>query len=92
MKEWSELEYENYKKKYESSINNYSVFNEKLKELDKETKQNLTSLDQKLNLGYDRSLIMTSEKIQRASVYSQKVHKVLSDHEQIEQSKMHSNL
>ena len=31
IKEWSELEYENYKKKYESSINNYSVFNEKLK-------------------------------------------------------------
>lgn len=45
MRERCELEYESYKKKYESSINNYSIFYEKLKEMDRETKVNLNSLD-----------------------------------------------
>lgn len=41
--------------------------------MDQETKENLTSLDERLNLGYDRSILMTSEKIYRASIYTEKV-------------------
>jgi hypothetical protein len=32
----SELEYENYKKKYESSVNNFTIFHQKMKVIDKE--------------------------------------------------------
>lgn len=57
------MEYDSYKKKYETSLNNYSIFNEHLKKMDAEIKENLTVMDERLNLGYDRSLMMTSEKI-----------------------------
>lgn len=57
------MEYDSYKKKYETSLNNYSIFNEHLKKMDAEIKENLSVMDERLNLGYDRSLMMTSEKI-----------------------------
>ncbi len=31
VKNWCEIEYESYKKKYESSINNYSIYYEKMR-------------------------------------------------------------
>ncbi len=53
---------------------------ERLKEMDTETRVNLSMLDARLNLGYDRSMIKTCEKAQRATNYSSKVEKVKRDH------------
>lgn len=44
-----------------------------MQEFDKQTKENLTSLDRRINMGFDRSIIMTSEKVHRASIYTEKV-------------------
>lgn len=54
------IEYDHYKKKYENSLSNHHVFNEKLKEIDKEVNENLINLDERLNRGFDRSIMMTS--------------------------------
>lgn len=36
-KTWSFLEYENYKKKYETSVQNTTFYNEKVKDMERET-------------------------------------------------------
>ena len=72
-KQMSFAEYEAYKKKFESSINNTSFFMERMKENEKDTEKNLDELDYKLNRGYDRSVMHRSEKIQRASYYTEKI-------------------
>ena len=41
--------------------------------MQKEVEENLAHFDIKLNRGYDRSVVMTSEKAQRASIYTDKV-------------------
>ena len=81
-REWSHLEYENYRRKYETSVQNTSFYNEKMRvctltsisqEVEKETRENLGYLDLKLTSGWDRSVMRKVEKAQRATVYTDKV-------------------
>ena len=51
-------------------MNNFTVYNEKMAEQDRNTRENLDNLDVKLNMGFNRSVLVTSQKVQRASVYS----------------------
>lgn len=44
-KNWSFLEYENYKKKYETSVQNTTFYNDKVKDMERETQENLGQLD-----------------------------------------------
>lgn len=81
-------EYESYKKRFENSMHNTSFYMEKLKEDEKGTEKNLDELDFKLNRGFDRSTMHRSEKIQRASYYTEKMSKVKQDHDMMERQKV----
>ncbi|CDW84610.1 UNKNOWN [Stylonychia lemnae] len=71
-KQMSFQEYENYKKRFEHSLQNSSFYNDKLRDKDNETLINLGQLDNRLNQGFDRSIMHRSEKAQRASYYTEK--------------------
>eukprot|EP00347_Sterkiella_histriomuscorum_P023386 403334832 len=79
-KQLSYSEYETYKKKFETSMQNSSFYNQKMRENEMETQQNLGSLDFKLNQGFDRSIMHRSEKAQRASYYTEKIEQQKIEH------------
>lgn len=77
---WCEQEYDSYKKKYETSVCNYSILMEQIKKENRETDQQLQCLDHRLALGWDRSVIMQEDKKRRAQANTEKISKVIEDH------------